>query len=308
MTFMANPSKRRARRAWPIHGYVGPNGGGKSAAMVWDTMPTLLSGRRVLSTVRLLDFGNPRPCEGYETLGGVEVECSICSAVSDPTGEVYAHRQAHPLYERLSDWKQLIEAEKCDVLLDEVTGVASSRQSQSLPAPVANKLVQLRRADVVVRWSAPAWARADLIIRECSQAVTYCTGYWSKVVEDEDGERLWAQKRLAKWRTFDAALFEDFTSGKREQLSALQGQWVRLGATGAFDAYDTYDAVAVVGTVTDTGRCYQCGGARPNVKCSCPHEPDSGSGAVVPVGARPEAAPEGAPAPGRRRLDVVNTG
>ena len=71
--------------------------------------------------------------------------------------QVYAgiHGAAHPSYEPLREWQQLLDAESCDVLLDEVTGVASSRESAGLPAPVANKLVQLRRADVVVRFSAP---------------------------------------------------------------------------------------------------------------------------------------------------------
>jgi hypothetical protein len=46
-----NAGKRARRRVMPIHGYVGSNGGGKSAAMVWDTLPSLLAGRRVLSGV-----------------------------------------------------------------------------------------------------------------------------------------------------------------------------------------------------------------------------------------------------------------
>lgn len=294
MVLFANTKKRAARRAWPIHGYVGPNGGGKSCAMVWDTMPTLASGRRVLSTVRLLDFEDPRPCEGFEydqhgrkvgcvhpEHAGVLLHVRGSGEDNEVTGThrlslaegggTITHRQAHPLYTRLTDWPQLMEAEHCDVLLDEVTGIASSRESAGLPAAVANKLVQLRRADVVVRWSAPAWARADKIIRECSQAVTYCTGSWSKVIESDDGtERLWAQKRLFRWRTFDATLFEDFTAGKREDLSSESSQWAIGSRTGAFEAYDTYDAVSVVGTVSDAGRCYQCGGRRSAEPCSCP--------------------------------------
>src|SRR5438105_3161500 len=61
-----NSKKRARRRAYPIHAYVGANGGGKSAGMVWDTLPSLDAGRSVLSTVGLLDYANPRPCEGWQ--------------------------------------------------------------------------------------------------------------------------------------------------------------------------------------------------------------------------------------------------
>ena len=50
---------RDARRGLPIHAYVGPNGGGKSLAMVNDTIPSLDAGRPVLSTVRLIDWRAP---------------------------------------------------------------------------------------------------------------------------------------------------------------------------------------------------------------------------------------------------------
>lgn len=285
-------------------GYCGPNGGGKSAAMVWDTLPTLEAGRHVLSTVRLLDYENPRPCEGYRYEYGVRVACEACQN-SDPEAMVMGHGQAHPLWVLLREWGQLLDARRVDVLLDEVTGVASSRESQSMPAPVANKLVQLRRADVVVRWSAPSWARADKIIRECSQALTFCTGHLSKAVEASE-DRQWRQRRLFKWRTYDAHLFEDFTAGKREQLDTLTSDWHWGPRSPAFGAYDTYDSVSTVGTVTDAGRCYQCGGSRPVPKCRC--EPIAGGPVQLgpTVYAAREAEPEaagavGLAAPGRRR-------
>jgi len=54
---------RARRRMYPIHFYVGRNGAGKSLAAVYDTMPDLDAGLPCLSTVRLLDFRNPRPCD-----------------------------------------------------------------------------------------------------------------------------------------------------------------------------------------------------------------------------------------------------
>jgi hypothetical protein len=280
MKMFRNPAKRAFRRGWPIMGYVGANGGGKSAAMVWDTLPTLEAGRPVLSTVRLLDYENPRRCEG----------CTACDWGLVDLGE--GHRAAHPLWVPLTNWQQLLEAEHCDVLMDEVTGVASSRESYAMPAPVANKLVQLRRADVVVRWSSPNWARADKIIRECSQAVTFATGHLPVRAVDEAGERQWRNRRLFRWRTYDASEFEDFTVGKREQLAAMQTDLHWGPKSVVFGAYDTFDAVLSIGTVTDTGRCYRCGGSRPTPKCHCD---DAGAVAVVAEAAGAKPGPQAAP-------------
>lgn len=244
---------RALRRGWPIHGYTGPNGSGKSMAMVWDTLPTLDSGRQVLSTVRLLDFRDPRPCDGEG--------CSI--EVEDHS----AHRAAHPLWVPLTRWDQLLEARDCDVLLDEVTGVASSRTTHAMPAAVANLLVQLRRRDVVLRWTAPNWMRADVIIRECTQAVTYCRGYLPKAVQGED--RMWRHRRLGKWLTFDANEFDDFTAGKREQADPLAADWHWIPTSLGRLGYDTFDAVSTIGTVSDAGRCSTCDGTKSRPRCTC---------------------------------------
>lgn len=256
------------RRGYPIHGYVGPNGSGKTAAMVWDTLPSLDAGRTVLSTVRLLDHLNPRLCDD-----------PACQAEDHAT-----HMAAHPCWVPWTTWRQLLEVEHADVLADEVTGVASSRESQSMPAPIANALVQLRRRDVVLRWSAPNWARCDAIIRECSQAATFARGYLPKAVPGSEGEdRAWRHRRLFKWLTYDASMVDEFTQGKRERMRP----WVRDFHWGpgseSFSAYDTFDAVSAIGTVSDHGRCMGCGGRRAAPACSCSdYEP--------PSRARPAAA------------------
>lgn len=232
---------RQRRRGVPIHAYVGENGGGKSLAMVHDTLPSLDAGRHVLSTVKLLD--------------------------SD-TG------QAHSCYEPLTEWHQLLHAEHCDVLMDEIVGIAGSRESQGMPVQIANLLVQLRRRDVVLRWTAPAWARADKIIRETTQAVTVCRGFLAKMPEpdpdSEDEQRLWKQRRLFKWRTFDAANYEQFTLGTLERVGAMQVSWFWGPSSRAFASYDTLDAVEQIGHVMDSGRCAVCGGRRRVQECSCP--------------------------------------
>lgn len=251
------PGARLVRRGWPIHAYVGPNGSGKSLAAVWDTLPTLDAGRPVLSTVRLLDWRHSRPCDD-----------EYCTS-----GDHGSHLAAHPGWVPLTEWAQLLDAEHCDVLMDEVTGVASSRESGGMPAAVANLLVQLRRRDVVLRWTAPAWSRADKIIRETSQAVTSCLGYLPVSDDDEQGGRQWRRRRMFRWRTYDASEFEEFTAGTRAQLRPWAKQWFWGPGSEAFGAYDTLDAVLSIGHVLDTGRCATCGGRRSLPACSCEDRP-----------------------------------
>jgi hypothetical protein len=251
---------RRKRRGYPIHAYVGANGGGKSLAAVYDTLPTLAAGRRVLSTARLLD---------------------------PDTGE------AHPLWDQLDGYPQLMEAEHCDVIMDEVTGVASSRDSASMPAPVANLLVQLRRRDVALRWTAPSWKRADTIIRECSQAVTICHGFFPTTVPDPDGlSRIWSSKRLFYWRTYDAATFDEWTAHKRERMRPVARQLMIRSGSVAERAYDTFDSVFSLGQVTEGGSCLDCGGARQRPGCTCAEYLDRRQAAADAFAAAKSAAKE----------------
>lgn len=244
------------RRAYPIRAYVGSNGGGKSLAAVHDALHAMDNGRRVLSNVRLWD---------------------------PETG------QPHRLWIPLTSFTQLLEARGCDVLMDEVTGVASSRESTSLPPQVANLLVQLRRRDLSLMWTTPAWARADKIIREVTQLVTVCKG--SLPERSGDGLREWRPKRLFTWRSYDAGTFDEWNTGlqdrtrKRHAELILTQRFWRPGSRTE-DAYRTYEEVAVLGwSISVGGTCLSCGGRRIVPKCSCNDQPASASArpAVVPV-------------------------
>lgn len=227
------------RRSVGIHGYVGLNGAGKSAAMIRDTIPSLRKGRRVLSTVPILDPATGEP---------------------------------HPLYDPFTDWAQLINAKSCDVLMDEMTGIAGARQAMSMPVEVQAILDKLRKADLVVRWSAPDWSRADSIMRDNTQAVTYCDGYLSKRTDkrSHDGEaRLWPPKRLFRLRTYDPREASDFTPSGLRRMRALSVEWWYGPGSIVFNTYDTSAPVTRVGMVLDSGRCIHCGGRREIPKCSC---------------------------------------
>lgn len=241
--FMTSPEKSRAataaRRQFPIMAYVGPNGGGKSLAMVKDSLPSLAAGRKVLSTVRLLDATTGQP---------------------------------HNNYIAFTDWEQLLEARDCDVLMDEMVGIAGARESQKLDVRVQNILVQLRRRNVVLRWSAPNWLRADKIVREVTQAVTECRGYYADRRQTSDMQ-LWAPKRLFSFKTYDTLEFEEWTSGRRDSARAEVTEWFKGPGSPVFSSYDTMDAVERVTGADEGGRCTNCWGTVPRPKpCSCPRD------------------------------------
>lgn len=233
-------SKAAQRRSYPIRAYVGPNGGGKSLAAVHDALHAMDNGRRVLSNVRLWD---------------------------PETG------QPHRLWVPLTSFQQLLYARNCDVLLDEVTGVASSRESTSLPPQVANLLVQLRRRDLSLSWTTPAWARADKIIREVTQLVTVCTGKMPE--RQSDGLREWRPKRLFVWKSYDAGSFDEWSVALQDRSRARHADLVVRQLfwrpdSRSSQAYRTYEEVAILGLSHAVGgTCLTCGGRRAVPKCSC---------------------------------------
>lgn len=301
---------RKVRGSFPIHGVVGPNGGGKSACVVWMLLPSLAAGRPVLSTVRILDFENPRPCDDV-----------VCAADHLAKQLPHDHLAAHPLWTPFTRWQQLLEWRNGDVFMDEVTGVASSRDSHKMPGAVLNHLMQLRRADVRLFWTAPSWRRADTGIREVTQAVTSCKGFFKKRVPmaDDGTERLWHHRRLFIWSTYDAYAFEDFTAGTRDKLKAIKREWHWGPGSPAFAGYDTFDQVLGIGSVTGDqviGVCMTCDGMRRRGPCTCDnHAADGpvkgrrrGSGAG-PLGGKPRSgASEGASETGIVPSPVVSDG
>lgn len=221
------------RRSRPIAAYVGANGSGKSLAMIHDTRQTLESGRLVLSTVALKD---PR------------------------TGLLW------PNYVPLTRWQQLLDASHCDVLFDEIVGIANARTGQSLDPRVQLMLNQLRRRDICLRWTAPNFARADAIIREVTQIVTVCRGFMPKT----DLLSSWPRNRLFRWTTYAAEDMTRMADGRESKLKGLKNAWYWRPNSWDESAYDTDAAVSVVDS--GEGVCPVCGGMRPRHRdrpCTC---------------------------------------
>ena len=263
---------RAARRAAPIIAYVGPGGSGKSLLMVHDTLPTLAGQVWKCENLdhRHMSAGYVDPITGQigPKTRGLRRVLSTVRLLDADTGE------EHRLYERLTDWAQVLYAEHCDLLFDETTGIANARDSAGLPVQVQAILSKLRKVDVVLRLTAPAFARMDKVIREVTQAVVLCKGMMGKRAEGA----LWRQNRLFWAKTYDARDLEDFTAQKANAVSpqaaasAPRPQTTSLMwgvGSRAFASYDTLGAVSRVGEVLDSGRCAHCGGRREVPRCTC---------------------------------------
>lgn len=303
---LQNPKKRSRRRGFMISAYVGANGGGKTAAMVWDSIPDLEAGRPILSTVRIQDYANPRPCDDDECasnpsrLGHFKLQptedgrkTAIANAKrlffeGDTARQdaiemevVGVHQAAHDLWIPWSRWDQLLKFNFGRVLADEMTGIASSRESMTLPSEVLNMLQQLRRDDIPFGYTCPDWARADKGLREPTQAVTVCKGFFPKEAPSlGDQQRVVRARRLFKWLTYDARALDQLTEGKRNELSPEVADWHWGPSSIAFQAYDTFAPVLRVGTTTESGKCFRCGGRRKTTYCSCA---DHSTGDVIEV-------------------------
>ena len=229
------------RRGFTIHAYIGANGHGKSLAMMHDTKLSIDGGRPILSTVRVLD---------------------------PSTGEAYAN------YRPLRRWDDLLEFERGDVLFDEVLGIAAANSGTEgrLPMEVQLLLNQLRRRDILLRWTAPSWSRANIVLREVTQAVTVCRGYFPKFESRGDESRQWGSNRLFRWTTYDAMEFTVWTDNKEANLKGKVNAWLWRPGSWAEASYDTFDSVDNVDS--GQGYCFSCGGIRPKIvrpACSCTH-------------------------------------
>jgi hypothetical protein len=251
------------RRDAAIHFYEGVNGAGKSWWMVKDTLPDLDAGIPVLSTVRLHDFRNLRPCDD-----------DSCDCDKGKRGR---HRAAHPSYIPWTTWGQLLdllgEQRPCAILADEVTGVADATEGASLPAQVKVAIPQLRRGDAVFRLTGIAWTSAHKRVRQMTQAVTRCTSDWPiRVYHDDGTPRLHRARRLTIAKTYDARTLvaDDPSESMYAKATKVAHEAAWIPGSEAAVAYDTYRSVDVIGTVDESGRCAYCGGTRRVQPCACP--------------------------------------
>jgi hypothetical protein len=266
--------------SFAIRAFVGPNGGGKTLAMI-DRM-----------VVEAWKVGRP-----------------VCANL-----ELFPERLGFSpsLYVPLESWKQIPELEGVTLCLDEISSVLPSRQAMSVPPQLVRVLNQLRKGDVQLAWTAPNWSRCDVLLREVTQAVTVCRGSfpdkwqrmdsgparWNRPVlqgitcacgpggyvctehDAPDGQlppterplrakNGWGPNRYFVWRTYDAMEFDEFTYSavKDVRPRAVQRFWRPRHSSDL--AYNTLDAVGLLDHLDDVGLCVNCGGTRSRPRCSC---------------------------------------
>lgn len=167
--------------------FVGKNGHGKTAALVeHGVIPCWEAGRAVVSNISLYpeELGFPSefyiplndPLEQLPRLGRhvkrLCVECrarvrlDVCRRCC--SSNVLEVPRMHP---DGSLWS-ITGNEGVGLVLDEITAMFPARDAVSLPPELQRLLNQFRKPDIApVLISAPAWARADLMIRETCTAV-----------------------------------------------------------------------------------------------------------------------------------------
>lgn len=262
------PSRRRdardhgrtRRRASEIHAYDGPNGSGKTAAMVFDTLPTLAGDKWYCEV----------PDHRHTQQGIVEGERYVLANLDlfdAETGEL------HPRAVRLTNWQQILTAEHCDILFDEVMGVASARDNQGLPGEVAMLLQKLRHFDIVLRFTTPRFGAAHIDLRGVVKAVTSCRSFLAK----RGTSSAWAPNQLFNWRTFSTEDFEDQAPSAhqrdRNRVRAKIVAWVWGPGSLMFASYDTLGVVSVLAKTLPSGSCSHCGGRRKVQMCACDDQP-----------------------------------
>jgi hypothetical protein len=272
-------SASRLRRSVPIRGFVGANGSGKSLTAAGDLRPSLEIGRPVMSAVRLLDWTKGPGDECVNPL------CDVLGHGVPGSG----HVPSHPAWIPLRHLVQLLEFEGGDIFLDEVGALVSSRESASMPVQIATLLQQLRKRDLTLTWTAPAWARADKILREVTQLATVCHGFGTRRVPD----RMWTQRRYIHAVSYHAADLDDFeiartagTSNSANKPRKQCSEWYRVRGSSGASAYDTFEEVPSIGFSSLSGVCVQCGGRRSAPRCSCADHGEAPAGrapSVVPL-------------------------
>lgn len=199
----------------PIAGVTGINGAGKTLWAVDAAIKAMKKGRPVYSTV--------------------PIDC--------------AWGKSFPIV----SLRQLVELHDCLVLLDEVSVIFSSRTSASLPNEVQVLLQTARHRKITIIWTAPAWQRCDVMLREVTQAVLSV----SPLLRKGDGQTPWPTPRLT------LAGLLDTSSGKTDATptKVLRRALARPVKMDSFGAYDTHADTPLLGLHLQTGVCMDCGGS-----------------------------------------------
>lgn len=218
------PRYRPCAPGAPVVGYTGINGAGKSLLAISDCLKEMSEGRKVVST----------------------------TPITSPWGDS----------EPLASLRQLLDLRDCTVFIDEVSVVFSSRGTGSLPDAVVTFLQSMRHQGVTLKWAAPSWSRADIILREVTQVSVNVLPLGRRRVKDS----FWPRPIFVGAAALDvSSVGVDETPEKVVWGSRRVYVPSRLPGWGR---YDSEAEVSRIGWERQGGVCIDCGGVLPRVNCS----------------------------------------
>ena len=312
--FARYPGRKPKSLPVTIAAFVGPNGSGKTFGVVClGVLPAWDAGRLVVSNLALYPERLGFPADLYQPLSSWK-DIARIGACPAPEGVACEPGECEHSSTR---------GRGCLLVLDEASAVLPSRSSASVPAQLIVVLNQLRKRDVTLMWTAPDFARMDIIVRACTQTVTLASGFapdrWVRDCPpgtsawlppralDEDGqpipvERGWRPNRGFTFKTYEATSYDEFTLGKTERLRPRSSVTIWRTRHGAMHAYETLEQVALLDHLADTGTCWECGGKKKAEVCRCstPHRGGPAGSAATRggdprAGSSPQTAPPGSP-------------
>lgn len=291
-----------------IRAFCGKNGHGKSFAMIQRmVIPSWETGRVVVSNIALYpeELGYPtelyRPLESFSDisrLGRYMVRrCETC-------GHRARGRECRrcgldglvvelPRLDAEGKLWSITDNKPCTLLLDEITSVLPARDAVNVPPELQRMLNQFRKPDVWVGWTAPAWARADLMLREVTMDVTICSPFLPLLFSKKVPGSAWPSHRAFVQSRFDAFDYEEADATGQKQF--LRGQHKRVWRKAVIKkvqaAYDTQEGVELL----DHIQCGDCGGKFSRKVCKC----GDSSHRPKPTASAPPAAATGPTGPPR---------
>jgi len=257
-----------------IRAFVGRNGGGKSLAMTYlMAMVSWAMGRVVISNFRLYPEAVGYPAHLHRMLGESirAVDPAAEKWLEIPRlGEYFDGGRKPKMHPDGGLWS-LTGNQGCTLLLDEITSVLPARDAVNVPQELQRMLNQFRKPDVWLGWAAPAWERADLMLREVTQTVTECRPFMPAWTQKNIPGQRWPIQRAFQFIDYDAFEYEEFhrKAGDIQKYDLRQeGRtilWKPKVRKLVQSAYDTREGVDLLDHIS----CENCGGKRARKVCKC---------------------------------------
>lgn len=185
-------------RPAPITAFVGVNGSGKTlTAVAFAISDHKKTGRPLITNIGGLSIDH-HPIEGVEELPDLMGELGTCNVILDEAGAMFASRDTG----RNKAFEKAVQ--------------------------------QLRKYDARMLWTAPAFARADKILREVTFDVILC----QPVIKYRVPGKAWPSTRLIFQKRFDVARLDTSGMSINKNAKAKGFSLVRTGKwQHAFDSF-----------------------------------------------------------------------